>query len=96
MAYRIEYNYGDVKKFAVITGRNRKNKALLVIIVLVTLGCITLHSLGRDRAYEALLPGDAAATKAAANIFVEELRGGTSLTDAFACFCREIIHNATY
>lgn len=41
-----------------------------------------------------LLPGDAAVTENALETFVQQLGEGESLTDAFACFCREIIGHA--
>lgn len=43
-----------------------------------------------------LFPGGAEPAMAAAEVFVEELRHGTPVSDALENFCRVIINNADY
>ena len=65
MAYRIEYSGGTAKKTAV-TDTTRSNIATVVVPLLVIICCLLLYSLGPERIYEALIPGDPAVTEAAA------------------------------
>ena len=94
MGYRIQYGETATKEF--LTEASAKGKTAIRAISVLIVCCILLFVLfGKfDKVIDAVVPGDKDVTKAAFSGFVDDLRQGDSVTQAFAAFCREIVDNA--
>ena len=94
MAYRIQY--GSDPKFKTHWDRPfRKHRTAIIsaIIAAVLLICATVPQVQRG-IRELILPGDPSITEAALTAFVDNLKTGEPMDEAFAAFCRDIISNA--
>ena len=91
MAYRIEYEAFGPKK----TGFLKKyGMFLFILLLLVTTVTVSVANLsGAQWARSLLFPGDPGVTAVALEELAEDLQQGSSVKDAFAAFCREVIGN---
>ncbi len=94
MGYRIEYGQTITKVKLKEKVRNIRIEWLLKTIAA---GCVLLFLAflwGKENVRTFFIPGDPDVTGHAAKCFVEDVRNGESISDAFAAFCMEIIENA--
>ena len=92
MGYCIAY---DEKTGAMEVRRRRRiNKKLVLGFIAIALA-VTVVAIPKSRRAlkTALLPGDGAVTEQALQGLVEDLRQGSSVSQAVEAFCREIIAN---
>lgn len=94
MGYRVEYGPTTQKKRADrgTGGRRAWLTAAFLALFLVLVNICWPQ--GREVLNRLLWPGDAGATRQAAESFVEELRSGEPLGDAVEGFCREVLRDA--
>ncbi len=91
MGYQIRYD-------TVVMSKPKKSSlgSWLVIgaLLLLVAGAAAVRSAWLPWVREVLLPGDPAVTAAALETMVAQLKGGQSITEAAAAFCREILAHA--
>ncbi len=91
MGYRMEYGTGNNDAVFRKVGSGGKKKWIAAVLAAVLLAGGYLQ---RERLVDYLLPGDGAATRKAIEIFVSQLKAGEGAAEAFAAFCKVIIHEA--
>ena len=94
MGYRIQY--GKTVNKVHIKELVKKKKSPIRIITVLTACFVSMFIFleNSNKILDAVIPGNKTVTKAAFSTFVDDLRGGETVTDAFADFCREIVENA--
>jgi len=94
---RLGYNirYESVFSKEIIQDSERKNKTSRYLTLLTVL-CVILFALfsAGKNVQDLLIPGNAEVTRSAVHGFVDNIREGEQVKDAFAAFCLEIIENA--
>lgn len=97
MGYKVRYNPYSEKKFPVRRSRSKKEKYIIVTVILVLVFLVLLPFYKNGQLKELLIPGDAAATEAAFERLVDELKNGVPVKAAITAFCEEIIkHESVY
>lgn len=89
MGYRMEY--GSWNKGVVYKSYGAGKKKFLFLLLIPALILCGLH---KDKIINYLLPGDPVATKKAIITFVDEVKEGERVTDAFSSFCKVILDEA--
>ena len=93
MGYRIDYGQPSDKKYPMPDRRSRLPGLLLAALALFLLLTSQYWPQGREALRDMLIPGDSAVTSAAFSTMLEDVRAGSKVSDAMACFCREILQN---
>lgn len=94
MAYRIQYNPEQNKKYPImLASAVRKRWLVGAAITAVLLLGLAVQNEG-EFLKSWLLPGDPEVTEAAFSAMVEDIRAGESLGDAVTAFCLEIMDHA--
>ncbi len=92
MGYRIDYEMNGVR---MTRRKNKKKKPWGILLPFALFMSVLIgahmHPRARQEIREFLIPGKADVTTAAAECFVTELKQGSSISDAIAVFCREVI-----
>ena len=91
MGYKISYENVFQKEPI----KNRRILPQKIGVWLVAALVVALCLIGAFGSFDILIPGDAVATKAAAETFTDVLRNGSGIKDAFSSFCNEIIEGAS-
>lgn len=89
MAYEISYSPQENHRYPIFRPRKKLPKWLLGV-VLAAVTALAIPQVRRQIG-QALLPGDNETTREAVTAFVEDVRQGVSIPDAFQAFCREIV-----
>lgn len=90
MAYKI--SYGPEIRFQK-SGPRKKHKLLMWLLVVILLLAFYASGLNETVAYW-LLPGDPEVTSDALQTMVQRIETGENVSEAFSCFCQEIIDHA--
>lgn len=93
MGYRIEYGQMITK---VKIKENVRKTSVEWLLKVVATGCVLLFLAflwGKENIRDYFIPGDPDITEQAAKCFLEDVRNGESIKDAFTNFCLEIIEN---
>lgn len=91
MGYRMEYGTGNNDA---VYCRLGNKKISLWIIAAVASVFLLIGYFQRDKLVNMLLPGDPDATRKAIGVFVNEMKDGQNVVNAFADFCRVIVNEA--
>ena len=95
MGYSIEYGASGPLETAWRAGRKKQKRRNIIVIALGIIILALLFS-GQIRAVQDfMIPGNPDVTRAAFAQFTEDLRLGTSFSNAINTFCREIIDHAS-
>lgn len=94
MGYRIVYESAIVKKTKIRRVTSPKQYIIIGSLVLLMLLSICWLGWNKTNIRRYLLPGDPDITGAAIEELIEEIRSGTSVTDAVSAFCKEIVDHA--
>lgn len=89
MGYQMEYGSWD-KPVKYRRTRDKKMRYITIFLVLALIICCFQS----DRIINFLLPGDVDATRKAITVFVNELKEGEPLFDAFGSFCKVVLNEA--
>lgn len=89
MAYEISYSHQENRRYPIFRPRKKPPKWLLCV-ALVSVTAFAIPQV-RKQIGQALLPGDKETTQEAVTAFVEDVRQGVPIPDAFQAFCREIV-----
>lgn len=87
MAYKMEYGLGSPITRTTKHAKTKYKispKRWIVLGLLVALVVICVFT-------DVLIPGDSEVTKAAINEFVNDIKGGEQVVDAFAAFCQTVL-----
>lgn len=91
MSYRIVYGK-QTQRYSVRRFPHRKS---VVYIVCTLLLFVCLHVTGVSAAiWRFLLPGDPAVTEAALIGMIQDISGGSDLSNSITAFCKEILNGA--
>ena len=89
MAYEISYSPQENHRYPIFRPRKKLSKWLLGV-VLAAVTALAIPQVRRQIG-QALLPGDNETTREAGTAFLQDVRQGESIPDAFQTFCREIV-----
>lgn len=93
MSYRIFYENDIIVK----SMRGKKKKAPNLRNVTIAIWALVASLIlwrNKTVVLDCLIPGDNAVTVAAFEELIENVKGGTGMTDSVAVFCREILDHA--
>lgn len=89
MAYEITYSPQENHRYPIFRPRKKTPKWLLCVALAAAIALAIPQV--RWQIGQALLPGDKDTTREAVTAFVEDVRQGVSIPDAFQAFCKEIV-----
>lgn len=89
MAYRMQYDDHQILHTSIKEKKQIKKPVYICIVVLILVALLLI-----PQVREAILPGDSAVTKLAAEEMIQNIIGGEGVVEAFAQFCSEIIHSS--
>lgn len=93
MGYCISYNPELEKKYPLRTKRKKKKWPWVMSLLAVLLVAVFATN-SRQMVKQWLLPGDPQLTEEALTCFVQDVREGMPMKEAFTAFCVEIIESA--
>ncbi len=93
MGYKLSYDSVKLPKTAGKT--DKKAWFYVALVVACFFGAVAVKAYGLRFVQEILLPGDPEVTEAALEGMIARLKTGTSLSQAFEAFCREIVAYGT-
>lgn len=91
MAYKIEYAKSSMHRYPQIKKRSSLKIGRVMLVAFLLMVAIWMHVNGIP---DFLIPGDAAVTREAVSILIEDVECGVPVKVAITTFCRQIIEGA--